>query len=264
MTGPRSVKAFVIFALSVGLGAVSLLHAAAPVEERYGGSQSRSSSGSPQVADLYYQVQQLQQEIMLLRGQLEEQSYRIRKLEKQRLEDYQNIDKRLQQSRRSASSKAPASTAKSASKVAPGSSKTTAARAKPAQTTTSASERNDYQHAFQLLKKQELQQAQVAFEDFLRDYPNGQYSSNAYYWLGELYLTNENLPKARETFTTLVERYPDFRKTPDSSFKLAKIYHQLGDDKKSRAMLDKIVVDYRDSSPSTVKLANAYLDRYFR
>ena len=98
----------------------------------------------------------------------------------------------------------------------------------------------------------------------MRDYPSGQYSANAYYWLGELYLTDENLPSARKTFAILIERYPEYRKTPDSSFKLAKIYHQMGDDKKSEAMLKKILLDYGQRSPSTVTLANAYLDKHFR
>ena len=153
-------------------------------------------------------------------------------------------------------------------------SKSTTSRSTASQSTTAAStgsaksssfvERDAYQQAFQLLKKQELKQAQASFEKFVRDYPSGQYSANAYYWLGELYLTDENLSSARKTFTILIERYPEYRKTPDSSFKLAKIYHQMGDEKKSEAMLKKIQLDYGQRSPSTVTLANAYLDKHFR
>lgn len=267
MAGQRMLKYMSASSFATVLLWGTLAQAAAPVENR-SGSQSGSN------AELYYQMQQLQQEIMELRGQLEEQSYRLRRLEKQRLDDYKNIDKRLQESskartssstRSSSAKKSTASTAAAASAAA----STYKPKPKPsstAKTTKSASvsERDAYQQAFQQLKKQELKQAQSSFEQFLRDYPNGQYSANAYYWLGELYLTDENLPKARKTFSTLIEGYPDFRKTPDSSFKLAKIYHQMGDDQKAETLLKKIVTTYGQTSPSTVNLASAYLDKHFR
>ena len=243
----------------------TMAQAAAPVENR------SSQSGSN--ADLYYQLQQLQQEIMELRGQLEEQSYRVRRLEKQRLEDYKSIDKRLLETskarsststRSSSAKKATTSSAAASAAAASSASKPKSSSSSNRQKSSGSGERDAYQAAFQQLKKQDLQQAQLSFENFVRDYPDGEYSASAHYWLGELYLTDENLPKARKTFSTLVERYPDYRKTPDSSFKLAKIYHQMGDDQKAEAMLKKIVTDYGQTSPSTVKLASAYLDKNFR
>ena len=54
------------------------------------------AGNSRQMMELYMQVQQLQREMMELRGVNEEQAYRIRKLERQRLADYQNLDQRLQ------------------------------------------------------------------------------------------------------------------------------------------------------------------------
>ena len=265
MAGQRMFKFLSASSLATVLLWGTLAQAAAPVENR-GGSQSGSN------AELYYQLQQLQQEIMELRGQLEEQSYRVRRLEKQRLDDYKNIDKRLLESSklrtgtstRSSSVKKSTATAAAAASVASSASKPKASSASKSTKSASSGERDAYQAAFQQLKKQDLKQAQLSFENFVRDYPDGQYSASAYYWLGELYLTDENLPKASKTFSTLIERYPDYRKTPDSSFKLAKIYDQMGDDQKAEALLKKIVTDYGQTSPSTVKLASAYLDKHFR
>ncbi len=239
----------------------SLVQAAAPVEDR-------TVSNSPRLADLFYKMQQMQQEIMELRGQVEEQSYRIKRLEKQRLEDYRSLDKRMQQSRKSSSGQSKKSTASAAPiVVAPkpaASAGSASSSSKSTSTSASSSEREAYQQAFQLLKKQKLPEAESAFKDFLREYPDGKYSSNAYYWLGELYLTSDKLSQARKTFSVLVERYPDYRKTPDSTFKLAKIYYQQGDKQQSEQLLKKIVRQYDQSSPSTVKQANAYLDKHFR
>ncbi len=247
------VGSIVVWAMSVVLA-----HAAAPVEER----NRTSQQGSPRTADLFYQLQQLQQEIMDLRGQLEEQSYRLRRLEKQRLEDYENLDKRLREDNQGRSSGSSSTSLKSS--AASSKSRSTSLSSSSSKKVASSAERDAYQKAFQQLKKQQLDAAQGSFEAFIRKYPDGQYAPNAYYWLGELYLTESNLPKARGTFETLVKRFPDFRKTPESSFKLAKIYDQTGDQQKSKVLLQKIVREYGQESPSTVSQASAYLDQHFR
>jgi tol-pal system protein YbgF len=251
--------------------AIALAGFAAQAAEPQGGKVT-----ARQLSDLYQQVQQLQREMMELRGVVEEQSYRIRTLEKQRLEDYQNLDRRLQQSAGSAadagsssvSSQASSSTSSSASRRSSQRAATGTAAAGSASTAGKsgdpASEREAYQQAFQLLKQQQLKQAELAYTRFLKDYPNGRYSANAHYWLGELYLTDDQLKEARDTFKTLINRYPSFRKTPESAFKLAKIYNQLGDATASEALLKKIVRDYRSAAPDTAKAANEYLQQNFR
>ena len=222
-----------------------------------------AQASASQLSQMYQQMQQLQQDVMELRGVVEEQGYRIRKLEKQRIEDYQNLDRRLQEQgaaapRPAQESKPPPSAA--AESAAAAGAAAGAAAAKSA----GSSEREAYQAAFQLLKQQDFKRAEQAFSRFVADYPNGRYSANAYYWLGELYLTGNNLSQARDTFRILVSRYPSFRKTPESSFKLAKIYHQLGDATAAETLLTRIAADYRTSSPETAKAASEYLQEHFR
>jgi len=222
-----------------------------------------AQASASQLSQMYQQMQQLQQDVMELRGVVEEQGYRIRKLEKQRIDDYQNLDRRLQEQgaaapRPAQESKPPPSAA--AESAAAAGAAAGAAAAKSA----GSSEREAYQAAFQLLKQQDFQRAEQAFSRFVADYPNGRYSANAYYWLGELYLTGNNLSQARDTFRILVSRYPSFRKTPESSFKLAKIYHQLGDATAAETLLTRIAADYRTSSPETAKAASEYLQEHFR
>ena len=222
-----------------------------------------AQASASQLSQMYQQMQQLQREVMELRGVVEEQGYRIRKLEKQRIDDYQNLDRRLQEQgaaapRPAQESKPPPSAA--AESAAAAGAAAGAAAAKSA----GSSEREAYQAAFQLLKQQDFKRAEQAFSRFVADYPNGRYSANAYYWLGELYLTGNNLSQARDTFRILVSRYPSFRKTPESSFKLAKIYHQLGDATAAETLLTRIAADYRTSSPETAKAASEYLQEHFR
>ena len=227
---------------------------------------------SQQMVDLYNQTQQLQREMMSLRGLVEEQAYQIRKLERQRLADYENLDRRLQALGRGKSSAgsvaAAGSPTSSTTPAAAGAIAVGAAGAGSGSAAHSesapAGEREAYQQAFQLLKQQKLPQAEQAYLQFLKDYPDGKYSSNAYYWLGELYLTDDNLTSARDTFDTLITRYPAFRKTPDSTYQLATVHQQLGDDEKAEELLHALVKDYAELSPDTVHRANDYLDKNFR
>ncbi len=247
---------FFVRGLAVWLLALPLALGAAPVENR-----SQNPRGASSMADLYHQLQQLQQEIMELRGQVEEQSYRVRRLEKQRLEDYENLERRLRDGSQGRSSARPAA---AGSSLAASKQTSKSARQGSAKQSASSAERIAYQKGFQQLKRQQLEQAQASFNAYIRDYPDGQYTANAYYWLGELYLTKNDLPRARSAFDKLVKRYPDYRKTPESSYKLATIYDQMGDEQKSRAMLQKIVREYGEKSPNTVTQASAYLDKHFR
>ena len=72
------------------------------------------------------------------------------------------------------------------------------------------------------------------------DYPNSPYVPNAWYWLGEIYLLQGQTEDARQAFTIVAEQYADHRKAMDATFKLGKIYHQLGDTARARTLLEKV------------------------
>ena len=60
---------------------------------------------------------------------------------------------------------------------------------------------------------------------------------NARYWLGEIYLLQEEVELARQQFTIILEQYQDHPKAKDSSFKLGKIYFELGQLDLSKSLL---------------------------
>ena len=219
-----------------------------------------ASLKTQQLAEMYHQMQQLQREVMELRGVVEEQAYRIRKLERQRVADYQSLDQRLQ-------AMGAATAAGSAATAAPKMTVVdTAAAIVPSASAASAAaaEEAAYKSAFALLKKQQLAEAEGAFRQYLEDYPTGKFSGNAYYWLGELNLTQDNLLAASDAFGTLVDRYPKHRKVPESTYKLAMIHQRQGQSAEAEALLNKIVSEYSALSPPTVNKANNYLDKHFR
>ncbi len=208
--------------------------------------------------ELFYQLQLLQDEMMQLRGILEEQQHVIRQLKQQRLDDYLNLDRRI--SELTVGSPVQASPGRAPS---PSGKSTATSAGKQTSSAASSDEESAYRAAYGLVKTQQFIGAKEAFEKFVSSYPTGNYVPNAHYWLGELYLLEPNLEAARQSFTQLLDQYPSHRKVPDAMFKLAKVYHLLGNGAKARSLLDQVIKNHGSSSSSAVKLAKDYLQKNF-
>ncbi|MGH1373344.1 MAG: tol-pal system protein YbgF [Cellvibrionaceae bacterium] len=215
-----------------------------------GAAVPRAVASSPSAnnsADLFFQLQTLQQEVQELRGLMEEQAYELKRLKQQRLDDYVNLDQRLSGLSKGGANPTPAPAAASGN--------TSAAAA--AQTTAQApDEMQRYRTAIDLvLRKKDYAQAIVAFNQYLRDFPQGRYAPNCQYWLGEIYLLQNELEQAREWFTRLTTDFPDHGKAPDANFKLGTVYHKLGDTDQAKSILSAVAAG--DSNAS--RLATSYL-----
>ena len=211
-------------------------------------TESLPAQAASNQADLFYQLQTLRQEVQDLRGLMEEQAYELKRLKQQRLDDYVNLDQRLSGLSGGASSPAvnsqPADTANTSAAAA-------------TQTTAQApDEMQRYRTAIDLvLRKKDYAQAVVAFNQYLRDFPQGRYAPNCQYWLGEIYLLQSDLEQAREWFNRLVTDFPDHGKAPDANFKLGTVYHKLGDVDQAKAILSKVASGNTNAS----RLASTYL-----
>ena len=118
-----------------------------------------------------------------------------------------------------------------------------------------------YKSAYALVRAQKFDQAVDAFQQFLRNYPDGKYAPNAHYWLGELYLVIQppDLEASRQSFTLLLSQYPDNPKAPDAMYKLGKVQFLKGNREKAREYLDRVIREYGNTNSSAVKLARDFL-----
>ncbi|WNO08108.1 tol-pal system protein YbgF [Teredinibacter sp. KSP-S5-2] len=246
---------------------ISFSVTAVEVIDRYPDGEERQSQRQPQavtqapmpaqspaeatnLAELYYQLQVVQQEVLQLRGQVEEQAHQIKKLKQQRLDDYIDLDRRLSQLGQPGSGR-PVLSSSTDSQTSNSSTASGGAQ---------ASELQSYRSAIDLvLKQQKYDQAADALMQHLKDYPSGRYAANAQYWLGEIYLLKNELETARQWFTKLLSTYPDHNKVPDAQFKLGKVHHLLGDDAKAKEFLNKAA----SSNSSAASLARDYLKLNF-
>ena len=195
--------------------------------------------------ELFYQLQLLQQEVMQLRGVVEEQAYLLKQLKEQNMRRYIDMDRRLGEM---ATAVAPAATTANPSNLAAG------ATADVALTVVAAAgERETYDAAYLLVKQGQYDEALEAFRQFLVDFPQGKYSPNSYYWMGELYLAinPQDLEAARQSFIQLLDQYPVHYKVPDAMYKLGKVYFLKGDKNKARSLLKQVISNYSKGTNST-------------
>ena len=230
-----------------------------------------ASMNNRQLAELFYQIQVLQQEVQELRGLVEEQAYQLNRLARDQKEQYIDLDRRVAGLTTGAAGAgvAAAGSTSPAAGAAPGStaggftsqgtttsttSSTTAAATTSGAVvalpgaTAGVSEREAYQAAFDLMKGRKFDESIAAFNDLIVRYPNGQYTPNAFYWLGELHLAQQNTEEARQSFMQVIGLYPDHPKVPDTLYKLGVAYHRLGDTQKALEYFADVQSRYPQSS----------------
>ena len=179
---------------------------------------------------------------------VEEQSHQVNRLARDQQEQYLDLDRRMQSLR--ASAQQPAAVATPGGAGGTGSQRTSTVPV-------TGSERDAYTSAFDLMKARQFDASADAFNQLIVDYPNGAYTANAFYWLGELYLAKNEMEKARQSFVQVTNLYADHQKAPDALYKLGVVYHRLGDDERAREYLNRTRTEYPQSPAAG--LAQTYL-----
>jgi len=200
---------------------------------------------------MFQQFQQLQDDIAELRGIVEEQGHLIAKLQADQKEQYLDLDHRVA----ALSGSAGPSGAPSAGPNGP---MAPAGAGSTVPSTGNNSERDAYTTAFNMTKDKRFTDAIAAFNQMLVTYPKGEYSGNAYYWLGEVYLAlpEPALEKSRQSFAQVVNQYPTNAKVSDATYKLGVVYYRLGDRAKALEYLNRTQAQYPGTQAA--KLAQAY------
>jgi len=222
-------------------------------------AQAQQSATSAQ-SELFLQLQQLQEEVALLHGLIEEQQYRLNKLQRESLERYEALERRLSEAEASPTTASPATTPSIVTETA------APAKAKQPPKPTADTEPVDpeqeqlyYEAAFDLIKTRDFDQAEQALSGFLHRYPDSQYAANAQYWLGEVYLTKGEAEPAHAAFARVVENWPEHAKVPDALYKQADAAQRLGQSDEAQRLLNEVIEKHPNSSAA--KLAQRDLQQ---
>jgi len=218
--------------------------------------------------DLSQRVDELADEISLLRGELEVQASDLESIKIRQRELYLDTDRRMREledrSIGQTSTLAPVPVPATGSGTATDSTPaTTVAPAStvsaPASSETVAEEKVAYQLAFDSLKEGRYKKAKQQFNQFLKDYPNSIYAGNAQYWLGEANYVTRNFTQAVTEFNQVIELYPTSAKIPDAMLKLGYTHYELKQFGQARTMLQNLRTSHPNSTAA--RLAGKRLDR---
>lgn len=241
----KQLMATVLIPLGLGLAGVVQAQSSAP-----------QSSNSQANAELFYMVQQLESTVRKLEGQLEEHQHQIERLQRQGRDRYVDLDQRILDLSRAVEERAAP-----AADEPQGADTQNAGQTQPARVYRSPEqeERQVYNEIIALIRDDKDFDAAIGrLYEFIDEYPEGDLTVNAYYWLGEVYLAKPQLEQAKQAFTLVASRYSDHRKAPDAIYKLGVTLDRLDEDEEAHRRMQSVVSNYPNSGAA--ELAQKFLD----
>ena len=195
------------------------------------------------VVELLQRVEQLQLEMQELRGTIEQLRNDVDGMQKRQRSMYLDIDRRLNDLQLNGGSPAPLGSLA----VTPEESAVHADIGKKSPENLEQ-ERLAYEAAFKYLREGRYPQAIDAFTQFLKQYPDGRYSGNSQYWLGEANYVSRHFEQALIEFLKVLDKYSNSSKLPDTKLKLGYTYYELKQWDRARQMLNDVLKNYPTSS----------------
>ena len=180
------------------------------------------------ITELTLEVEALKRENRRLQGNVEELRHHVDNLQNKQRELYLDMDDRLNLMQSGASAPATAPVVPSADSMKPVE-PARDTRPQPVKSPVSTVAPGDpvreeaaYAAAYDLLRPEQrrYQEAIEAFELFIQQYPNGKFTDNARYWLGEANYVTQNNEAALAAFQQVLEFHPRSPKVPGALLKI--------------------------------------------
>lgn len=226
-------------------------------------------------------IEQLQQQVQVLQGEVEQQTHTVGELKRRQRDLYMDLDKRINQVIKPQSTPPPGTPNEQVPPITQhlsggdqnglviqsqssdqNISNCVNGQCVTANTPESSQDmilerQQAYDRALSLLKKKQYKKAIGAFESFLVKYPNGDFSDNAQYWLGEGSYVLQDYGVAIERFKLILTKYPQSSKVPDAMLKIGFVYYELKDYKNAKMMLTQTSEKF--AGTSVARMAHARL-----
>jgi tol-pal system protein YbgF len=187
--------------------------------------------------DLMGKIDNLQEQIQQLRGELEVQKHELKLMHDQLNNFYQDLDKRVSNKSNFSTLVTAATETKDKSGL----------DGIPLTSSKAVSEEQAYQDGLKFIKDKKYSEAISKMQAYLRDYSSGKYSANAHYWLGEIYYMQLQSQKAANEFQTIINIYPNSSKIPDAMLKMGMIYNDRGEYSKAYKQFQQLKKQYPES-----------------
>ncbi|MEJ8822846.1 tol-pal system protein YbgF [Variovorax humicola] len=112
-------------------------------------------------------------------------------------------------------------------------------------------EKSDFDAALGIFRAGQFGQAQSAFADFVKRYPQSGYNPSALFWLGNAQYATRNYNEAIANFRSMLSLAPDHAKAPEAVLSIANCQIELKDTKAARRTLEDLVKAYPQSEAAS-------------
>ena len=102
--------------------------------------------------------------------------------------------------------------------------------------------------AYELFKDGKYDRARELFQNFLKQYPDTEYSDNAQFWIAECYYFEKKYENAILEYDKVSKNYPDGDKVPYALLKQGITFLNLGDKVSARLILQRVIKDYPNTN----------------
>jgi tol-pal system protein YbgF len=116
-----------------------------------------------------------------------------------------------------------------------------------------------YDAAYDAFKKEKYGKAREGFQNFLKKYPNTEYSASAQFWIGESYYFEKKYEQAILEYEKVIKDYPQGNKVPSALLKQGFSFLNLGDKSSAKLLLEQVVKNYPGTAQA--RMAKAKLEK---
>lgn len=189
------------------------------------------------------QIQSLNAQVSVLRGQMEEVTHQMTLLQKQ-------IAAPASNSLTTATAIAPVMATATATTLATAASTATTASATSTAPTVNPQEQVAFNKAYTLLTQKQYDEATTAFNGFLKQYPKSTLAPDAHFWLGDLYLAEGQPDNASQEYRAVISTQ-NAVKRPDAMVKLGTILLAYGDNANAKKLFQSVIAKYPNTPAAT-------------
>jgi tol-pal system protein YbgF len=108
-------------------------------------------------------------------------------------------------------------------------------------------EKADFDAALGVFRGGQFAQAQTAFAEFVKRYPQSGYNASALFWLGNAQYATRNYNEAIANFRSMLSLAPDHAKAPEAVLSIANCQIELKDTRAARRTLEDLTKAYPQS-----------------
>ena len=196
-------------------------------------------------ANLSVRINQFQSDLRSTTGQIEEINFSVGDMRKRLDKLVSDLDTRLAALEKAFAERPPQGT-QVAGAATPAAARPPQAKAEPPKNVKlpNGTPKQQYEYAFDFLKKTDYPAAESALKQFVNAHPADPLASNAQYWLAETFFVRNNFSDAATQFLTGYQKYPNSPKAPDYLYKLGVSLSKLNKTKEACAAFARFQSEY--------------------